>query len=94
MIAGVIGYQHWWTGEMRSNIDFSGIHQDIPILPGITAANRVNLNKELVMSHVNLMWSPVAFVNTGIEYAWGHRVTASSLKGDSHVIQALLRVSF
>ena len=26
--------------------------------------------------------------------AWGHRVTASSLKGDSHVLQALLRVSF
>ena len=89
-----IGYQHWWTPELRSNIDFGVWHQDIPFLPGLTAANRINLNKELSMAHVNLMWSPVAFVSTGVEYQWGHRVTASSLKGDSHVMQALLRVSF
>src|SRR6266566_1557030 len=89
-----IGYQHWWTPELRSNIDFGVWHQHIPFLPGLTAANRSTLNKELSMPHVNLMWSPVAFVTAGVEYAWGHRVTASSAKGDSHVVQGMLRVSF
>ena len=36
----------------------------------------------------------LAFVTTGIEYGWGHRVTATEAKGDSHTIQGLLRVSF
>jgi hypothetical protein len=89
-----IGYQHWWTGELRSNADFGVWHQDVPILPGITAANRGTVNKELSVAHINLMWSPVAFISTGLEYTWGHRVTATEAKGDSHVIQGLLRVSF
>ena len=89
-----IGYQHWWTDQWRSNVDIGVWHQDIPIRPGFTAANRGTLNKELLMTHFNLMWSPVAFVSTGIEYGWGHRLTATEAKGDSHTIQGLLRVSF
>src|SRR5207245_1756037 len=25
-----IGYVHWWTDELRSNMDFSMVHQDVP----------------------------------------------------------------
>jgi hypothetical protein len=89
-----IGYQHWWTAELRSNAHFGVWHQDVPIVRGVTAANRGAINKELSIAAVNLMWSPVAFVTTGIEYGWGHRVTATEAKGDSHTIQGLLRVSF
>src|SRR6266851_421466 len=34
-----IGYVHWWTNELRSNMDFSMVHQDVPGLiatPGIS----------------------------------------------------------
>ncbi len=88
-----IGYQHWWTSNVRTNLDFSMVHQDVPTLQGLATAQK-QANRELLMTHVNLMWSPVAFVTTGVEYAWGHRVTIPIAKGDSHVIQGLLRVVF
>jgi len=98
-----IGYMHWWTNELRSNIDFNFMHQDIPGLiatAGATPAGffaisgKAGANKELVHSHVNLLWSPASFVTTGIEYQWGHRVVVTNLKGDSHTIQGMLRVQF
>ena len=88
---GKVGYMHWWTPELRSNIDINITHQDIP---SVITSGRAALNKELVMSHINLLWSPVAFVTTGIEYAWGHRVVTTNAKGDSHVMQGMLRVTF
>src|SRR5216684_2831553 len=90
-----IGYVHWWTNELRSNMDFSMMHQDVPGLiatPGLSG--KAGTNKELSMAHFNLLWSPAGFVTTGIEYAWGHRVVVTNLKGDSHVIQGMLRVNF
>src|SRR5713226_4512336 len=90
-----IGYVHWWTDELRSNMDFSMMHQDVPGLiatPGLSG--KAGTNKELSMAHFNLLWSPAGFVTTGIEYAWGHRVVVTNLKGDSHVIQGMLRVNF
>ncbi len=90
-----IGYMHWWTNELRSNIDFNFMHQDIPGLIATPAVSgKAGANKELVHSHVNLLWSPASFVTTGIEYAWGHRVVVTNLKGDSHTIQGMLRVQF
>ncbi len=90
-----IGYVHWWTDELRSNMDFSMVHQDIPGLIATPAVNgKGGANKELSMAHFNLLWSPAGFVTTGLEYAWGHRVVVTNLKGDSHVIQGMLRVNF
>src|SRR4029077_2774274 len=62
--AAKVGYQHWWTPELRSTIDFSMNHDDVPAL--IQASGRAANNKELCLSHANLIWSPVAFVDLGI----------------------------
>jgi len=51
-------------------------------------------NKLLSMAHGNLIWSPVAFVDLGIEYAWGHRVTVANFKGDAYSLQGSMRVRF
>src|SRR5205085_756719 len=67
--SGRIGYQHWWTPELRSTVDFSVNHNDIPAL--VQASGRAANNKELALAHVNLIWSPVAFVDLGIEGGWG-----------------------
>src|SRR5262249_35009444 len=95
--AAKLGYVHWWTDELRTNLDYSFIHQDVPSLliapggaavAGVAAASaKGSSNKELGSAHVNLLWSPVAFVTTGVEYSWGHRVVQSNVKGDSHLIQ-------
>jgi hypothetical protein len=87
-----VGYQHWWTPELRSTIDYSINHQDVPAF--IQASGRAAVNKELSVSHANLIWSPVAFVDLGIEGGWGHRVVVSNLKGDAWTLQTSMKFRF
>jgi hypothetical protein len=88
-----IGYQHWWTPELRSTIDFSMEHADVSTFY-IGVANRNTANKELNLAHANLIWSPVAFVDLGIEGAWGHRVTVGNQKGDAWTMQSSMKFRF
>jgi hypothetical protein len=93
--AGVTGawvwYQHWWTNELRSTIAVSGIYNSLNtnILPQGTTNN-----KFLGMGHGNIFWSPVAFVDWGLEYAYGHRVTVANFKGDAYTLEGRMVVRF
>jgi hypothetical protein len=87
-----IYYEHWWTDQLRSDVDFSMNHNDIPAL--VQAGGRLANNKELDLSHVNLIWSPVAFVDLGVEGAWGHRVVVSNARGDAYTLQTSMKVRF
>jgi hypothetical protein len=94
-IGGWVWYQHWWTDNMRSTIEASGIYNAINtsiVAPSISTTS--SNNKILGMAHVNLYWSPVAFVDFGAEYAWGHRVNLANFKGDSNTILGQFRVRF
>jgi hypothetical protein len=86
-----IWYQHWWTESLRSTLEISGIWNafNTNILgPGTTN------NKQLSIAHANLFWSPVAFIDFGFEYAWGHRVTVANFKGDAYTLQGEMRIRF
>ena len=86
-----IWYQHWWNENLRSTIEASGFWSAVNtnlLVPGTTN------NKLLAMAHANLFWSPVAFVDFGIEYAYGHRVTVANFKGDSNTLLGEFRVRF
>jgi hypothetical protein len=88
---GWIWYQHWWTDNLRSTLEASAIYNHLNTnLLGQNTAN----NKQLSMMHGNLIWSPVAFVDIGVEYAWGHRITVANFKGDAYVLQGSMRVRF
>jgi hypothetical protein len=43
---------------------------------------------------VNLVWNPVAFITTGVEYMYGHRVVVSNAKGNENVLIGKFRVAF
>src|SRR6266513_2691999 len=88
-----IGYQHWWTAELRSSVDFSMEHADVSTFY-IGVANRNTSNKELNLAHANLIWSPVAFVDIGVEGAWGHRVTVGNQRGDACTLQSSMKFRF
>jgi hypothetical protein len=89
--SGQIWYQHWWTENMRSTVEISGIWNAMNTnILGQATTN----NKLLAITHANVFWSPVAFVDFGIEYAWGHRVTVANFKGDANTIQGEFRVRF
>ena len=99
---GNISYQHRWTPELRSNIG-AGIWQlDVPGLNGAvcpaaskaTASGGCNLNEQLVMGKVNLIWAPVSFVDIGLEYNYGRRTVVSGQHGDEHVVVNRLRLRF
>ncbi len=87
-----IYYEHWWTDQLRSDVDFSMNHNDVPAFIG--AGGRALVNKELSITHLNLIWSPVAFVDIGIEGAWGHRQVVSNLRGDAYTVQSSMKVRF
>jgi hypothetical protein len=88
---GWVWYQHWWTENLRSTLALSGIWNAAnTTIPGISNTN----NKELAMAHGNLFWSPVAFIDIGGEYSWGHRVVLGNFKGDAYSLEGLMRVRF
>ena len=91
LYGGWIWYQHWWTEELRSTIDISGSYNALDT--GLLPSPNIN-NKILALSHINLFWSPVAFLDFGVEYAWGHRVTVSNFKGDSYTVEGSMRLRF
>jgi hypothetical protein len=85
------GYAHWWNDNLRSNIDFSMNHQDVASqLVGTTST----VNKELTLTHLNLIWSPAAFLDLGIEGAWGHRQVVSNNKGNAYTVQTKMKFRF
>jgi DcaP outer membrane protein len=88
---GWIWYQHWWTENLRSTAEISGI--TMATNTNILGPNTTN-NKILATSHANLIWSPVAFVDLGTEFGWGHRVTVANFKGDAYELMGSMRVRF
>jgi DcaP outer membrane protein/Porin subfamily len=86
-----IWYQHWWTDNLRSTLEISGIWNALNT--SILGQGNTN-NKQLSIAHANLFWSPVAFVDFGAEYGWGHRITVANFKGDAYTLQAEMRVRF
>jgi len=101
---------HWWTSELRTNLTFGVTRQvmDTHLIEGPNCITTdataglnncgggaaANINKDLLLANVNLFWTPVPFVDIGVEYTWGHRVTLGNLRGDANVIGGIMKVRF
>jgi hypothetical protein len=91
---GQVNYQHFWLPNLRTNLSTGIQGQDLPTsLLGITPSTFTDY-KWLMTAHANLIWSPVAFIDTGIEYVYGHRVTIANAKGDDSNISYVFKVKF
>jgi hypothetical protein len=88
-----LGFQHWWTADLRSTVDFSLLHVDYDALL-LQASGRSVASKQVSMAHANLIWSPAAFVDVGIEGAWGYRATVGNNYGNEYTLQSSLKVRF
>jgi hypothetical protein len=87
------GYQHWWLPNLRSTIAAGAAAQDVNSqLIGPTQAQSVN--KVLFNTFVNLVWNPVAFITTGVEYMYGYRRVVGNLSGHEQVGIYKFRVAF
>jgi hypothetical protein len=87
------GYQHWWLPNLRSTIAAGIAHQDLSSqLIGPTQASTAN--KEQWNAFVNLVWNPVAFITTGVQYMYGKRIVVANGKGQEQVLIGKFRVAF
>jgi hypothetical protein len=87
------GYQHWWSPNFRSTIAAGIAEQQVSgALVGPTEAN--SANHVLWNAFANLVWNPVAFVTTGVEYMYGKRITVAGAKGQEQVLIGKFRVAF
>lgn len=74
--SGYVGYRHLWQPKLRSTLAYSWINVSNPVGVAGTLLNHFN------SSHVNLIWTPVANVDLGIEYIRATRKQENSLSGD------------
>jgi hypothetical protein len=90
---GTVGYQHWWLANMRSNLAY-GYWQANPSSQLIGPMQSTVSNNRLQTVNANLIWSPVAFIDTGVEYMWGQRRVVANITGQEQVLIGKFRVKF
>ncbi len=90
---GTVGYQHWWLANLRSNLAYGYWMANVSSqLVGPIEATVAN--KRLQAVNFNLIWSPVAFIDTGFEYLWGQRTVVANISGQEQVLIGKFRVKF
>ncbi len=57
-------------------------------------SNALNYNKTLITAHANIIWSPVAFIDTGFEFSWGHRLTILGAQASTDIVDYSFKVKF
>ena len=70
-ISAMVQYQHWWTDMLRTTVEGSYAKQYVNsnIFPTCTANSPCGTFIDYAWTfHVNLIWSPVPNVDTGIEW--------------------------
>jgi len=86
--AGFAAYRHFWRDDLRSSLVLSMAGASNP------AGAPATTNKSTKSLHVNLIWSPVARSDLGVEYIYADRETQDGLTGHLNRLQAAAKYSF
>lgn len=81
-------YRHFWRDRLRSSLVLSIAGESNP------AGTPGNTNKSTRSMHVNLIWSPVAKADLGVEYIYADRETENDQKGHLNRLQASAKYAF
>jgi hypothetical protein len=87
------GYQHWWMPNLRSTIA-AGIAQQEISSQLIGPNQAIAANKVLWNAFANLVWNPVGFITTGIQYSYGKRIVVANGKAQLQALTWKWRVAF
>ena len=91
---GQVNYAHYWLPNLRSTITYGFQGSDVPAdLIGAAQADLV-VNRSLWAAGANLIWSPVAFIDIGLEYWFAQRETVGHMRGDENVLESEFKVNF
>ncbi len=86
-----IGYRHFWNKKLRSNIalSYSGTQNTLQNTQDLS-----KINKEIYGAQLNLLWTPLKNMLSGLEYSKGIRYVESGDRGDVDMLTLLVRYDF
>ncbi len=79
---GYVAFQHWWTNELRSNLVYSYVRSDLPRFASAATF------KHSQYGAANLIWSPWADLDLGIEVQHGLREDRDNARGRQTRVQS------
>ena len=90
---GYIGYQHWWTENVRSNFNLGYLNVDWnePLLIQSVSDKQ---NKYIKSYHANIIWRLLPQVDLGIEISKAEREQVNGAKGDINRLQMSAKYKF
>jgi hypothetical protein len=50
------------------------------------ATQNATLNKELISTHINVIWNPVSFVDVGLEWTYAQRTVLNNQNASQNVL--------
>ncbi|MBB3700449.1 hypothetical protein KMW28_02835 [Flammeovirga yaeyamensis] len=87
--SALVGYTHHWNEKWSSNFSYAyGWLMDIPDSRDPFALKAGGI------SHINLVWQPLKYFSTGIEYMRGTQRTANSALGTANRFQLMTKFDF
>jgi hypothetical protein len=96
---GTLGVIHYWTDQLRTNIDGWVHYMIYPHGNGIFTTEAAgsgfgNLNRIIYGSHANLIWAPIPAVDIGVEYIYLQRTVEDGRHGTGHRAQFSTKFRF
>jgi DcaP outer membrane protein len=79
--SGYVGYEHWWSEQLRSAISFGIVGVDNV---DIQTADALHLTRRY---STNLIWSPIPRLDLVTEFLWGVRFNRDGRRGRAHQTQ-------
>jgi hypothetical protein len=81
-------YRHFWTPGLRSTLALSGVAASNP------SGTAAGVNRSADSAHLNVIWSPVAQTNLGVEYIYARREVQGGDSGTVNRVQASAQYFF
>lgn len=86
--SGFVAYRHFWTPTLRSTLEVSAANSNPP------DATAAGVDKSDRSAHLNLIWSPVAATNFGVELIHARRTVVGGDEGRLNRVQFSAQYSF
>jgi hypothetical protein len=86
--SAVLGAKHSWSKKFASNFSYAYGWLQVP------ASREPFALQEGGIGHVNIIYSPLDYFSTGVEYMWGARRTTNDALGKASRLQMMAKFSF
>lgn len=98
---GYIAFQHYWKRDPLSMFGAKGLLKDVrsTLVYGLTNVNNFDFQPDdaydrTQRASVNVIWSPLAPIDIGIEYLWGTRRNKDGNRGSASQFQLVATFNF